>query len=218
MSFTNFFTGKRNVKQQAVAGKPDYSQGAVRAALEKAFARMQSTGTDRIVLSVVPDVNKESKQSVLGFQEVSKHAYHAEESLPLAETSMMKAKKPYQVIALVSDGVMGRDGISVEVVDRIPIYVFTLVNPNRYSKAANLFISDDIAIFVKANSEQQAVSSQEILAAIEPQVAEYKLITARLFEKSGVYAAVEKLEAREFATKTDEILHSLRAAIAAGIA
>ncbi len=215
MSLTSFFTGKSTVKQQA--SKPDYTQGAVKAALDKAFARMQSTGTDRIVLSVVPDVNKESKQSVLGFQDVSKGAYHAEESLPLAETSMMKEKKPYQVIALASDGVMKRDGASVEVVDRVPIFVFSLVNQHRYSKEANVFIKDDVATFVNANSEQHAISAQEILAAIEPQIAEYKQITAKLFEKSGAYAAVEKLAARKFANQAAELLFAVREAISSAM-
>ncbi|MFA6328866.1 MAG: hypothetical protein WCY41_05460 [Candidatus Micrarchaeia archaeon] len=211
MSLKVFFTDK---KTDAKQGKTDFSQGAVKAALDKAFDGMQKSGVDRIVLRVVPDICPASKNATLGWQNTSNSVYHAKESLPLAETSMMKEKKPYQAIALTSNGVVKRDAQAVEVVDRVPMDCFSLVDPERYGKAANVFVGANIAEFISANSTQRVISAQEILAAIEPQIAEYKQITVKLFEKSGVYEAVEKLEAREFATKADELLQNARAAIA----
>jgi hypothetical protein len=211
-TFIEKFKPKSKEQRELELRKGDFSEKGLKNALDKAFQRMQESGVDRVVLSAVPLPANEPSSG-------EKHPgnYYPAESLTSVERPYIKESehKPYQVVALLADGAEKLSGNSIEVVDRVPFFVFSLVEPHRFSKARTVFNGEqEIDAFVKIASVQKGISAGATLAAVEPQIAEYKQITTRLFEKSGVYEAVEKLAAREFANETDKFLFSIREAIA----
>ena len=199
MNFKTFiekFKPKSKEQRKFERRKGDFSEKGLKNALDRAFQRMQESGADRVVLSAVPLPANEPSSG-------EKHPgnYYPSESLTSAERPYIKdgEHKPYQVVALLADGAEKLAGNSVEVVDRVPFYVFTLVEPHRFSKARTVFTGEhEIDAFVKISSGQKLISAETILAAVEPQIAEYKQITFRLSEEAGVFRALEKLGAPDY--------------------
>jgi hypothetical protein len=100
---------------------------------------------------------------------------------------------------------------SLEVVDRVPVYLLTIGNPDGWAHPHNVFVGNKIDLFLKMNNEQKVISSQEILAAIEPQIIEYRQITKNLMEKAGISEALQRLETIK---TVDDLLHEMRQAVA----
>jgi hypothetical protein len=189
-----------------------YSEKEVKSAIEKAFQAMQKNGADRIVLSTV--LNEKSKGAGGGWNEISYYSYYPKETLTKSEVELTEQRKAYQVIALVARGnptMNQRQEDSLEVVDRVPVYLLTIGNPDGWAHPHNVFVGNKIDLFLKMNNEQKVISSQEILAAIEPQIIEYRQITKNLMEKAGISEALQRLETIK---TVDDLLHEMRQAVA----
>lgn len=138
--------------------------------------------------------------------------YYPFEMLNEAEQEMIKSKKSYKVIALVSDRIPGiitypAPGVEVYVRMRIDPYLPRLKkkSPLNYITKGGIYpIGKELKNFAE-KAVTWGWKPEDIEKVVEMGIQEYHSITKKLMEEAGVYKCLEKMQKRK-RTPFEEVL------------
>ena len=207
MNFPKITIPTFNKKKKEEEQKKDLVQ-----TIEKAFSEFEKSNYERLVLSIEPISEEDSKfykkemKGDWNTAEEHKTNYYPVEMLDKNELAHIKKGKEYQTVSFVKKeiyGVVNRREAGIEINTRIKSNLLlpklTSDSNLNYSNSTSTFGKEYIKEFVDQILNNE-IDFKETLKNYESSVKNYNDVTMNLLEKNGVYDSLEKLNERNEAS------------------
>ncbi|MFA5077053.1 MAG: hypothetical protein WC488_01360 [Candidatus Micrarchaeia archaeon] len=209
------FFGKIRMKSRIEQPQPGAEPKVLYGALLEGLRKMDGAGVGRVVLTIYP-CEQGSESAPNSRSNKSATAYRPFKTLPPEEQDLIKDRKSYEVVSLISRVApesSDLSGVERTVRTRIHLMLPKLVPSNELNYVTTITHLDilSLSVFVKEASES-GWTPEGIAKAVSFGITEWHGKTRELIELSGVHPALERLEARGISA-FEKMMAGMRGAI-----